>query len=103
LKRAQETCQTSEIQLKYFTVTFYKKGTCHIEFTDLELLKKFNYYAANKKSWLPPSYEKAKYEDMTQEEKAVIDDYEGKAEYQKVHANKDYFIEEMDFPMLAAS
>ena len=28
--------------LKNIDVTFYKKGTCHIEFTNLELLKRFN-------------------------------------------------------------
>ena len=32
LRHAEETGQTRKIQLKYFYVTFYKKGTCHIEF-----------------------------------------------------------------------
>jgi len=92
LKRAQEIGQTTKIKLKYFLITFYKKGTAHIEFINLDLLKKFNLFGSQRKGWLPPSYGKTKYEDMSQEEKAVIDDFEGEVEYQKVMKNKDYFI-----------
>jgi len=92
LKAAQENQLTRKIQLKYFTVTFYKKGTCHIEFTNLELLKKFNLFGSQQKGWLPPRYGKVAYEDMGAEEKAVIDEYEGKEEYQKVMRNKSYYL-----------
>lgn len=92
LKRAEEEGQTKKIRLKYFTVTFYKKGTCHIEFRDLELLKKFNIFGSQKKGWLPPSYGKVKYNDMSAEEQAVIDAFEGKAEYERTMAQKDYYI-----------
>jgi hypothetical protein len=101
LQRAQEAAQTSKIQLKYFKITFYKKGTAHIEFTNLELLKKFNLFGSQRKGWLPPSYGKAKYEDMTTEEQTIINEFEGPAEYQKVMANKDYYIcESVGLPML---
>ena len=30
----EKSGQTQKIQLHYFTATFYKKGTCHIEFTN---------------------------------------------------------------------
>lgn len=103
LKRAQEAGQTKKIQLKYFNITFYKKGTCHIEFTNLDLLKKFNLFGSQKKGWLPPSYGKANYEDMSQEEKTVIDSYEGEVEYRKVLKNKDYFLCEVGLPLLEAS
>lgn len=33
-----------------------------------------------------------KYNDMTDEEKAVIDEFEGKESYEKTMANTDYFI-----------
>lgn len=92
LQQAQESGLTKNIQLKYFAVTFYKKGTCHIEFTNLELLKKFNIFGSQRKKWLPPSYGKVKYEDMNTEEKAVIDDFEGEAEYRKTMMQKDYYI-----------
>lgn len=39
LQFAEEYGETKNIVLKYFNVTFYKKGTCHIIFTNEELLK----------------------------------------------------------------
>lgn len=65
LEFAEQYGETKNIQLKYFTVTFYKKGTCHIVFNNDELLKKFNIFGSQKKGWLPPSYGKKQYKDMT--------------------------------------
>lgn len=92
LKFAEEFGETKDIQLKYFTVTFYKKGTCHITFNNDELLKKFNIFGSQKKGWLPPSYGKAEYKDMTAEEKQVVNEFEGQKEYNKVMANTKYYI-----------
>lgn len=98
LRWAQEVGKTRNIELRYFTVSFYKKGTCHIVFTNEELLKKFNLYGSQKKGWLPPSYGKKAYEEMLEEEQAVINDFEGKEEYQKVLNNKDfYFVDDNSF------
>lgn len=92
LKFAEEYGETKNVQLKYFTVTFYKKGTCHITFNSDELLKKFNIFGSQKKGWLPPSYGKKKYKDMTAEEKAVVSDFEGENEYTKVISNPKYYL-----------
>lgn len=92
LKFAEEYGETKNIQLKYFTVTFYKKGTCHITFNNEELLKKFNIFGSQHKGWLPPSYGKKAYKDMTQEEKAVVNEFEGEKEYNKVVSNKSYYL-----------
>ena len=92
LKFAEEYGETKNIQLKYFTVTFYKKGTCHIIFNDDELLKKFNIFGSQHKGWLPPSYGKKSYKDMTTEEKAVVNEFEGEKEYSKVMSNKKYYL-----------
>lgn len=92
LDNAKLIGKTSKIELKYFRVTFYKKGTCHLEFTNEELLKKFNIYGSQKKGWLPPSYGKKTYEEMDQEEKEVINEFEGKESYNKTFINKDYYI-----------
>lgn len=92
LKFAEEYGETKDIQLKYFTVTFYKKGTCHITFNNDELLKKFNIFGSQHKGWLPPSYGKKTYKDMTAEEKAVVNEFEGEKEYSKVIANKEYYL-----------
>lgn len=92
LKQAKEDGQTKRIPLKYFTVTFYKKGTCHIEFTNEELLKKFNIFGSQRKGWLPPSYGKKSYTEMDAEEQAVVDEFEGEQEYSKVMGNTGYYI-----------
>ena len=92
LKFAEEYEETKNIQLKYFTVTFYKKGTCHITFNNDELLKKFNIFGSQHKGWLPPSYGKKAYKDMTAEEKAVVNEFEGEKEYNKVISNKEYYL-----------
>lgn len=93
LKFAEEENETKNICLKYFDVTFYKKGTTHITFKNEELLKKFNIYGAQKKGWLPPNYGKSKYSDMTQEEKAVVKDFDGcEANYNKILDNNNYYL-----------
>lgn len=94
LKMAEKYGETKKIQLKYFTVTFYKKSTCHIEFTNMELLHKFNVYGSQRKNWLPPVYGKSKYKDMTKEEQEIIKEFEGEVSYNKVMSNKDYYIVE---------
>lgn len=81
LKSAADAGQTSKIQLRYFTATFYKKGTCHIEFTNEDVLKSFNLLACQRKGWLPPTYGKKRYHDMSAAERQVVDDYEGEASY----------------------
>lgn len=92
LHEAKKIGQTKKIPLKYFTVTFYKKGTCHIEFTDLELLKKLNIFGSQQKGWLPPAYGKKSYSDMDEEEKKVIDEFEGVESYMETMTNSDYYL-----------
>lgn len=101
LRHAKETGQTKKIQLKYFTVTFYKKGTCHIEFTNLELLKKLNIFGSQKKGWLPPGYGKTSYDDMDNESQDVINEFEGKKEYEETLSNSGYYMfDAKDIPLI---
>lgn len=92
LKFSEEYGETKNIVLKYFNITFYKKGTCHITFTNSELLKKFNIFGSQKKGWLPPSYGKKQYKDMTPEEKSVVNEFEGEKEYNKVMSDTKYYL-----------
>lgn len=92
LKMAEHYQETKKIELKYFYITFYKKGTTHIEFKNMELLHKFNLFGSQRKGWLPPSYGKTKYKDMTAEEKQTIDEFEGENSYNKVINNKQYYF-----------
>ena len=92
LAQAQLEENYKNIDTKYFLITFYKKGTAHFTFKDDELRKKFNIYAGRKKNWLPPSYGKKPYDEMDDEEKAVIDSFEGKEAYEETYAKRDFYI-----------
>jgi len=81
------------IPLKYFNATFYKKGTCHITFTNLELLDKFNLFGSQRKGWLPPNYGKKPYIEMDKEEQEVVKEFSGSIEnYNKIYTNQDYYL-----------
>ena len=92
LQEAEKNGQTKKIHCAYFDLTFYKKGTLHIEFHRQDLFDKFNIFGSQKKGWLPPSYGYASYENMSQEEQVVIDEFQGKEDYQKVYANKEEYL-----------
>ena len=83
-----------ELAFTYFTAKFYKKGTCHIKFRPeaAPIIDRLNIFAARKRSWLPPSYGRKKYEDMSEKEKAVIDDFQGKDDYEKVMQNPSKYV-----------
>ena len=100
LKVYQEQQITRKMQFRYFEVDVFKKGTMHIKFRDLELLKRFNIFGCQRKGWLPPSYGKKSYKDMNAEEKQVIDEYEGQQEYEKVYNNRENYILDVGQRML---
>lgn len=78
----------------YFTCTFYKKGTCHIKFKPeaARIIDRLNIFAGQHKNWLPPTYGKKHYADMTTEEQAVIDDFQGADSYEKTIADPSMLI-----------
>ena len=79
LRWANQSGQTRNIELKYFKIDLYKKGTVHIKFLPeaMPLVERLNIYASRKKNWLPPNYGKASYGNMAAEEKAVVDSFHG--------------------------
>lgn len=84
----------TEIDLAYFGAKFFKKGTTRITFNEaaLPILERLNIYAGIKNGWLPECYGKKAYADMTDEEKSVIDAFQGKEAYDKVFANPGKYI-----------
>lgn len=80
------------IDLSYFEISCFKKGTVHIRFTNQKLLEKFNIFAAQRKKWLPPAYGTKPYEEMTTEERGVVDSFQGREEYAKVYKERKYYI-----------
>lgn len=92
MTKARDENNYRNIGTKYFYVTFYKRGTCHLKFKDDELLKRFNIYASQKKNWLPPCYGNKHYNDMTEEEKQVIDSFQGEKDYESIMRNPSYYL-----------
>lgn len=83
---------TKNIDLEYFKISLYKKGTVHIVFKNEKLLLKFNIFGGQMKKWLPPSYGKKKYEDLDTEEREVIDSFQGKNSYEEVVKNSNLYL-----------
>lgn len=100
LKEAEATGNSRNIDTKYFTATFYKKGTAHLVFKDMDLLEKFNLFAGQKKGWLPPTYGKKRYRDMSAEEQHVVDSFQGREKYEEIMAKADYFLDTGAGPLL---
>jgi hypothetical protein len=94
LGNAETAGKTCNIETRYFFITFYKKGTAHITFKDMALLKKFNIFASQRKNWLPPTYGKKHYADMSSDEQSVIDNFEGAISYEGTLSNKDFYLVE---------
>lgn len=92
IARANAKGTYRNINLKYFKVSLFKKGTVHISFHDQALIDRFNIFASQQKGWLPPSYGKKSYSDMTTEEKDVIDSFQGKDAYAAVMQDPDKYL-----------
>ena len=67
---------TKNIQTRYFTITFYLKGTVHLVFNDLEMLRRFNIYVGKKRNYLPSDYGYT--------EKQEFKDFEPSKEYKQI-------------------
>lgn len=94
LELAEHYGDSKKIKTKYITIDFYKKGTAHFYFNNEELLHRLNIFGSQSKNWLPPSYGKKTYNEMDEEERQVIDSFEGEMSYKKVMNNqKDYILE----------
>lgn len=89
---ANELAVFRGMDFHYFETTFYKKGTCHITFKDDRLVEKFNIYGSQRKGWLPPSYGKKRYREMTREEQVVVDEFQGQEKYAEVMQDKEYYL-----------
>ena len=48
--------ETKNIKTRYFTITFYLKGTVHLVFASQEMLRRFNIFVGKKRNYLPSDY-----------------------------------------------
>ena len=64
---------------------------------DEELLKKLNIFGGKGKNMLPPSYGKKHYNEMSPEEQAVVNDFDGsEVFYEKVISNPAAYLYSAD-------
>ena len=94
LKCAFEKGENSKIKSTYFTITAYKKGTIHLAFNSMDILRRFNVAACRGKKWLPDDYGSRTYGDMTHDQKGVINSFEGQARYTE-NLNKPIFAKKL--------
>jgi len=92
LSEAQESGTRRNVRFKFFTASFFMKGTCHLVFHDEKLVQKFNIFCGQQKNWLPPGYGTEEYKDLSPEAKAVIDSFEGEQSYKKTVVNSGYYL-----------
>ncbi len=74
---------TSGLESTHFTVKIHKKGTVHLQFKSNETLASFNRSASMSKNWLPPSYGKTSFDEMSQDDKDIVKAFEGEKSYSK--------------------
>lgn len=92
IRQANEEGRTKNIDTKYFTFTIYKKGTTHIKFKNQDLLDKFNIFGSQRKNWLPPNYGRVHYDEMNEQEQAVVDEFQGRESYERVVNNAQHYL-----------
>lgn len=94
IDNAIDNSENKNVDCGYFYVSFFKKGTMHLVFKEeyMPIIDRLNIFAGQKKNWLPPSYGKVTYENMNEDEKSVIDSFQGKEEYNKILQNSNYYL-----------
>lgn len=101
--RAAEAEGRTTVYCKYFTVTFYKKGTCHIKFHNEKILERLNIFVGRQRNWLPPTYGKVRYDDMDDDSRTIVDEFQGRDEYEKVCSDVgNYLIDVKPAPLMLA-
>lgn len=59
-----------------------------------------SFIAAQRKGWLPPQYGRKRYHDMSDDERHVVDSFQGQKKYEEVMARADYFLTDGANPMM---
>jgi hypothetical protein len=96
LQIAENIQKTRKIECEFWYVTFYKKGTCHIEWKDKELIKKLNIFAGKRKNWLFDGFGEKEYNDLNNEEKTVCESFSGKKDYENIYKNRMFYLPKFD-------
>jgi len=73
--------QSRNILSTYFEINAYKKGTIHLTFRDENIRRRFNITACKGKGWLPQDYGHKSFEQLGDNERKVVESFEGKQNY----------------------
>lgn len=79
---------TKNISNDLLSFTFYKKGTCHIEFKNEDVLRKFNIEVAKLRNFLPMDYGDKDIKDLNPEELNTVNSFENLKTYKKLKNKK---------------
>lgn len=67
----------------------------------MDLLKKLNIFGGKGKNMLPPRYGKVPYDDMTSEEQAVVNEFDGGRDgYVEIYIQRDKYIVQNSMDLL---
>ncbi|WP_203249999.1 DUF4942 domain-containing protein [Cysteiniphilum marinum] len=86
-KYAVYSGQNRKIDTEYFYISIFKKGTIHIEFKDMELLRRFNIEACKLKNFLPMEYANTAYNELDEESKQIVNAFESQKDYKPISNN----------------
>lgn len=95
IRNAERCGETKNIECRYFSLSFYKKGTVHITFNENAkiLVDRLNIFVGKRRNWLPPQYGRKAYNDMAQEEKEIVVSFDGTEEnYEKVFQHQNEYL-----------
>lgn len=89
---AQNEGRRRSIETRHFIISVFKKGTCHIEFKNSDLVKKFNIFGSQQRGWLPPGYGTTQYADLEPDAREVVDSFEGEEGYRQTVQKRDFYL-----------
>lgn len=89
INKALKDGQTKKIKVNSLLFTFFKKGTVHIEFTDSEILRKFNISVGKLRGELPMDYAEKDFNDLSETEKKIVKDFEPSELYSVINNYKN--------------
>ena len=88
IRKVHKSYVCSSVDSTNFTISVYKKGTIHLAFKDLDLLRRFNLFACKERGWLPASYGTKPKEEMTKDEMSMAKSFESKMSEYRVIPNE---------------
>ncbi len=83
LETAFEYGDSRKILSTYFEISCFKKGTMHLKFRSEDIRRRFNIVACKGKNWLPQNYGVTPFEELTFEEKDIVNSFETEKSYTK--------------------